>query len=270
MTGLDARTMVVESLRKVAGATAKPALRGVFQNPNSNVPIAQFGFDSLDAVEWCMEIETLSGIELDPAELAPLVMLDDLVRLIAQRLGQAPEPDGAPPIRRIPRGGPLPLSFAQESIWTYCQNPDVNAKYLLFMVDRIDGPLNADILRDCLSVVAGRHEILRTAYPAVAGKPAAVIHNAGPIELPVIEISSANKEEEIRKIARQVMARTLDLARGPLARFALLRVNAEEHWLLRICHHILWDEWSSRVLLSEIARHYELKIKGDAPLCFFP
>jgi acyl carrier protein len=97
MTGVDARTMVVESLRKVAGATAKPALRGVFQDPNSNVPIAQFGFDSLDAVEWCMEIETASGIELDPAELAPLVMLDDLVLLLAQRLGQSPEPDGVPP-----------------------------------------------------------------------------------------------------------------------------------------------------------------------------
>src|SRR5271156_4869266 len=89
MNELRARILVVEALHEVTGALSTPDLALRLNDSNTNVLIAELGLDSLSAVEWCMEIETRSGIDLDPAELTTHGSLDELVRLIVGRAGSA-------------------------------------------------------------------------------------------------------------------------------------------------------------------------------------
>lgn len=49
----------------------------------------QLGFDSLDCVTLAMALEKEFGVDVDDAELAPAVSLDDTVRLLESRLGLA-------------------------------------------------------------------------------------------------------------------------------------------------------------------------------------
>jgi hypothetical protein len=48
-------------------------------------------------------------------------------------------------------------------------------------------------------------------------------------------------------------------------RFSLIRMSENEHWLVRVCHHIIWDDWSSRVMRKELALLYEAKRDGKSP-----
>ncbi|MYV65775.1 hypothetical protein GT043_07460, partial [Streptomyces sp. SID2131] len=59
-------------------------------------------------------------------------------------------------------------------------------------------------------------------------------------------------------------ARRFDLERPPLVRFTLVRTDEDRHRLLMTNHHILWDGWSSAVLLRELLAGYA-ELTGAAP-----
>jgi acyl carrier protein len=262
----DVRKLVVDALQKVLTALNKSETVMRLKESKVDVAIADLGIDSLDAVEWCMEIETRSGVELDPVELTTHRSIDALVGLIVDRRRHVvATPATSPPLVRVSRDGPLPLSFAQESIWTYCQTSERPPTYALGLRDHILGPLDVEVLRDCLSEIVRRHEILRTTYALRDGQPVQVIHPAEPVALPVFDFGGESEPDEaLARIVRAESFRVADLIVGPLARFSLVRCSENEHWLLRVCHHILWDAWSSKIIFDEFALLYSARIEGAA------
>jgi acyl carrier protein len=71
MSESTVRELVVGSLLKVLDLPSNSARSLRLQSTSGNPTIAELAIDSLDAIEWCMEIESRGGIELDPAELSP-------------------------------------------------------------------------------------------------------------------------------------------------------------------------------------------------------
>jgi acyl carrier protein len=266
MNHSSVRTLVIDALHKVTEALSKPELAQRLQDPKINVAIKDLEIDSLEAVEWCMEIEERSGVELDPVELTTHRSIDELVDLIVSRSRQAGDADDKPKPVRVSRDKPLPLSFSQERIWKYCQTPKGSAGYMLGMRDHILGALDIAALRDCLSYIVKRHEILRTTFTVLDGSPVQVVHPAEPIALPVFDLSTeAAPKEAADRILKMEMTQAADLTQRPLARFCLVRMGENEHWLFRTCHHILWDAWSTKLLFGELAILYEAKLKGMSP-----
>jgi hypothetical protein len=166
---------------------------------------------------------------------------------------------------QVARDAPLPLSFGQESMWRYSQTPDGAAAYTLGLNDRVFGALDVAALRASLSSIVQRHEILRTTYVMGNGAPVAVIHPAEPVDLPIFDVSAeAKPHEAAKRIIQSEMLKVRDLANGPLVRFSLVRTGEDEHRLVRVCHHMLWDLWSTSVLLDELALHYNARVADKA------
>src|SRR5258708_13642469 len=90
-----------------------------------------------------------------------------------------------PPIitPRPPGQVSLPLSPGQERLWFMNQFDPEDTAYHMYLAWRIQGPLDADLLADALSGLVGRHEILRTRFPASDGTPAQVIDPPPPLPL---------------------------------------------------------------------------------------
>jgi hypothetical protein len=188
------------------------------------------------------------------------------VALIAEHIRGAAIVDSAPRLVRVTREAPLVLSLAQERMWKYCKTLADSGAYVLGMADRILGPLDVGIFRECLEYIVRRHEILRATFSVVDEQPAHVIQPAGPIELPVVQLpNGVEPEAEATRILRAGKAGVRDLTQGPLFRFVLMRVSEDEHWLLRICHHLLWDGGCGRVLFDELALLYKAKLDRTAP-----
>ena len=100
-----------------------------------------------------------------------------------------------------PRGGPLPLSFAQERLW-FLDKLGLGAAYNMAQVMRLSGPLDVDVLRRSLEAIVTRHEILRTVYVEHEGEPRQVIRSAGRVPLAVTDLSGAGPDEQSREIRR--------------------------------------------------------------------
>jgi acyl carrier protein len=267
MTEEAVRELIIETLRKVKHGTNDAELAVQLRAPGFDMPLADLGMDSLDTIEWCMEVETRSGIEIDPGDLVAHSTMRALVGLLAERGRKLQDSHDTPQLVRVSREAPLRLSFVQERTWKYCRDPRASAAFVLGMRDHILGRLDVHLLRDSLSEIVKRHEILRTSFTVVHGQPAAIVHPAEPVALPVYRLAPGrDPEEELGRVFACEIARMRDLAQPPLCRFALIRISEDEHWLLRACHHILWDAWSVDVLLGELARVYEARHAGkDSP-----
>jgi hypothetical protein len=79
------------------------------------------------------------------------------------------------------------------------------------------------------------------------------------------------REAEARRLLAEESARPFDLARGPLWRVLLLRLDALEHWVPITLHHIVSDAWSAGVLFREVATLYRaFAAKGESALPELP
>ena len=163
----------------------------------------------------------------------------------------------------------FPLSFEQRRLWFLCQLSPRSPLYNEFAIVRLAGRLDEAALAAALEGLVARHEVLRTRYELRAGaaEPIQVVDAPGPVQVEHADLTGHAKDEREAELLRQCVAytnRPFDLERGPVVRFLVCRISAEEHVLLVALHHIAYDGWSSGLICGDIARLYEAAL-GSKP-----
>ncbi len=109
----------------------------------------------------------------------------------------------------------------------------------------------------------GRHEVLRTVFPAVDGEPCQQV-----IELPELGWSlpvTAVAEGELAGVVAAAVGVAFDLTAEVPVRARLLRVAADVHVLVVVIHHVATDGWSTGVLARDLSVAYAARLAGRAP-----
>ncbi|MDQ0815166.1 amino acid adenylation domain-containing protein [Streptomyces sp. B3I7] len=175
-----------------------------------------------------------------------------------------------PPVVRVPRDRPLPLSFPQERIWFLEQLSPGNLAYNAQATIRLRGPLDAEVLGATITEVVRRHEIFRTAFSTIDGAPVQEVRPPMTVPLPVVDLQDvpeAEQERRTEEVVRDTIRRPFELTDPPLARWLLIRHAADDHTLVQVEHHFVHDGWSFGVLLDEIRAIYpELAAGRPSPL----
>ncbi|HEX8336488.1 MAG TPA: amino acid adenylation domain-containing protein, partial [Pyrinomonadaceae bacterium] len=175
-----------------------------------------------------------------------------------------------PPIAPAERGGALPMSFAQQRLWFLDQLEPGNPFYNQASAVRLRGELNVAVLERCLDEITRRHEVLRTVFTNQEGHPRQVVIHS--LKVPLLrydlrDLPGDERESELRRLMTAEGRLPFDLARGPLLRATLVRLEESEHVLLFTTHHIVSDGWSMGVLIRETGALYEAFSRGaDSPL----
>jgi amino acid adenylation domain-containing protein len=160
----------------------------------------------------------------------------------------------------------VPLSFAQEGLWFLEQlSPDgdvANLGQAMFL----RGPLDEPALERALSDVVERHDSLRTTVSQTDdGVPRQVVVSDVTVALERADLTwlpGAERAGAARELAAQTLWPAFDLSRGPLVRVLLARLDAQEHLLVLVAHHVICDGWSLGVLIEELAAFYEAHAAG--------
>ena len=160
----------------------------------------------------------------------------------------------------VPRQGELPLSFAQQRLWFIDQLEPGSPMYNLASMYRMRGELNVAALEKTINEIVRRHESLRTTFRNVDGQPVQVIAPELRMPLQLTIVKGATKEQreaELQRLTREAAVQPFDLARGPLFRPSLLRIDDDDHVLVIVVHHIVGDGWSGSLIAGELAALYE-------------
>ncbi|MCH7920792.1 MAG: amino acid adenylation domain-containing protein [Planctomycetes bacterium] len=162
-------------------------------------------------------------------------------------------------IKRIDRSGPLELSVGQQQLWFFSRLESNTAAYVLSYSIRLLGSLDVRLLEKSLNRILERHEILRTTYYDVGGKPLQAVSQPSFVRFPLIDLTtkaSSEKNAEVSRIASIEAGTPFDIARDHCLRAQIVKLSKEEHVLLLSLHHIAFDGWSVGVLFKEITEFY--------------
>src|SRR6185503_5148613 len=117
--------------------------------------------------------------------------------------------------------GPCRLSFSQQRLWFLEQLESGQAAYSVPVAVRLVGELNVRALREALSEVVRRHEVLRTTFSTIDGQPVQVVSVPSALELPLVDlrpVEVTRREAEAQRLAAAEAGRPFDLEHGPLIR----------------------------------------------------
>ncbi len=171
-------------------------------------------------------------------------------------------------VERIPREGPLPLSFGQQRVW-FVEQLQASGSNLnnLSVAYLIRGQVDERRLDSALHSLVAREEILTTAFPGLGGFPVQRIGVANEPELEVrsfLNETGEHAERRALEFAAGRCAEPFDLDNGPLARLLLVRVAHERSYLVFCIHHIVADWWSLGLLMRRLHAFYERAAVDDS------
>ncbi|WP_322755008.1 non-ribosomal peptide synthetase, partial [Frankia sp. Cas3] len=179
------------------------------------------------------------------------------------------------------------MSFAQRRLWFLWKVEGAGGTYNTPLVARLTGRLDREALGAALRDVIGRHEVLRTVFPAVDGEPCQQILDlkelrwdvtvvdadlldggsldAGPpafdIDVPIVD----EARPALSRMVAQAAGYPFDLESEVPIRAWLFATAPDEHVLVLVAQHIAVDGWSIGPLFGDLATAYAARTAGREP-----
>ena len=153
------------------------------------------------------------------------------------------------------------LSPTQRGMWFLdTTRESSSANHIPVCLD-IDGALDVPALNRALSLLAARHDVLRTSFHGADQIPTQRVNEATSLKVVVEDAALVNVDARLEEI----ITNPFNLAEAPLARVHLLRVSADKQVLVIVVHHIIFDGWSKGVFATELLSAYRSFREGGEP-----
>ncbi|MCX6580401.1 MAG: amino acid adenylation domain-containing protein, partial [Candidatus Aminicenantes bacterium] len=162
-----------------------------------------------------------------------------------------------------------PLSSAQERLFVLQQFEPGSIGYNVPMVLKVEGELAGEKIHNVFLGLIRRHENFRTSFILVDDKPVQKIHKNVEFEIENYDLAAKDAKErekgsgdpawspeQIKAISKSFI-RPFDLAKAPLMRVGLIRIEERKHILMVDIHHIITDGTSQGMLENEFSALYE-------------
>ncbi|MBV9450342.1 MAG: amino acid adenylation domain-containing protein [Streptosporangiaceae bacterium] len=248
--GTEPRTVAEQALVRIVGDLLDRSDIGVHDD------FFALGGHSLLLGRLSARVRAEFGAELPIQQVYEASTVSAMAELITKA-----ENHGPPPIRHVPRTGPVPLSYPQQRVWYLEELSPGNLAYNAQVTIRLRGPLSAKVLQDALTEIVRRHEILRSSFRAAPGGPVQEVRPPMPITVAVADLTGA-PDDDAERLIRDTIQHPFDLARPPVARWLLIRHDPDDHTLVHVEHHFVHDGWSIALFLRELEAIYVAFSRG--------
>jgi hypothetical protein len=152
-----------------------------------------------------------------------------------------------------------PKWYPQQEEWVRDPKGSDNICFNYPLSLRFEGALDTEALHKALEEIVRRHEVFRSVFSIKDGKLMQNVLENFPVSISRMDLGTASehqREARALELARQDARAAFDLRREPLLRATLVRMGAADHILLLTTHHLACDDWSTDILLGELAQLY--------------
>ncbi|RKH35764.1 amino acid adenylation domain-containing protein [Corallococcus praedator] len=226
----------------------------------------ELGGHSLLATRITSRMEDTLGLSVSLTQLFSHPSIALLAALLESRRA-APAKDVLPPVLRAADSPLAPLSVQQEQVWFLQKLSPDSISYQAQTTLRVLGGLDLEVLERALTEITRRHELLRTTYEEVDGRPWQRVQPVTPVRVPLLDLSALPEDaRELRReeAIREELRRPISLFAPPLVRWSALRLAPEEYELVLVEHHVVHDGVSFSVLMRELDALYNAYLRGEA------
>ncbi|MBD8514514.1 amino acid adenylation domain-containing protein [Photobacterium sp. CAU 1568] len=164
------------------------------------------------------------------------------------------------PVTPVSRQEPVPLSFAQQRLWFLSQIEGTSETYHIPVALTLTGLIDKAAFSQSLDALYSRHESLRSTVATQGDQPQVrfLPEQAMPLSWHDLRAEpEANARRQALVQARREMTAPFDLSEGPLVRAHVWQITDNHTLFVLVCHHIVSDGWSTKILLKELGELYQ-------------
>lgn len=252
----------VSPVRQMAATPTEHALHGLWAGILGHGDFGvtdtffETGGDSRQLTELVTRIRTsmLPGFPLRDAFLAPNVRA--LAVAIDEKRGQSAAAILSGPGPSTSTDAVVPMMAAQARLWFHHQMVPQNSTYNIVEPFHLRGELDAQALQTAFETFAQRHDALSMAFRDEGTKPCQVRNGSAPLDFRIVEVDADEPLKAARHAIDFEANAPFQLDQGPYLRVRLLRFGPREHTLIVAVHHIVWDGWSTAIMVREVGALY--------------
>jgi hypothetical protein len=165
-----------------------------------------------------------------------------------------------------------PATPAQQGLWILDRIERLRPAYLIPSVLEFTGPVDHGLFTAAVRQALARHPALRSVFRLnVRARQVqyAIAANDPPVTFTDRPTGGWTPDDLRRHVLDSCYA-PFDLAAGPPARAVVVRVDDTSTLLVLVVHHIVFDGWSRRLIVADIAELYRAALLGREPVLAEP
>ena len=213
-----------------------------------------------ETIQSCLRTIITHCVQKEQSELTPSDILlkgmsiDELDQLLIQ-LPHAGEIENVYPLTPMQKGM-LFHSLLDEDSHSYFEQASFD----------LQGELKIDWFKASLERLFEKYAVLRTRfYSGWNDTPLQIVYKTQKPQIHFADLRDKeeyHREDEIAAYQREDKEKGFDLARGPLMRIAIFRMEDRKYHLIWSFHHIVMDGWCLSLITKEVFEHYRALQEG--------
>ncbi len=239
----------------------------LFQTPNIDIQdnFYELGGTSIMGIKMANRINEQYRVAMTIQDVFTHLTVASLGNLVEHKLGTKTEAAAVNKQEVEYAKTSMPLSHAQRRIWFLQKmNPDLVA-YNLPFIRFFDMAIDAELLEQAASFLAGRHLLMRTKYGLKDGNP---VQEVLPAYVPAVQIIDAAGQSDpelfVKMNIHQQKMKPFNLEVPPY-RIYVYTISEERACLYINFHHILTDGWSIDIYYRELFSLYQAFLHQQPP-----
>jgi amino acid adenylation domain-containing protein len=262
---------------KLAGIWAE--LMGIEKDLiGKNANFFKMGGHSLKAIMLAARIHKELNVKIPLTDIFKTPTLKDLARCARER-----ETGNFTAVESVEKREYYALSSAQKRLYVLQQMDLSSTVYNMPLGQWQTGKLSKKKFQAALQQLIKRHESLRTSFLVVNNEPVQQVHEPGEIEFAIeyYDLDRTQVEDEVKVEEKEgtrglaplptapaalnsqpattlisSFIRPFDLSRAPLFRVGLIKIAGTKHILIVDLHHIISDEVSHKIFITDLLAFY--------------
>ncbi|WP_276736066.1 non-ribosomal peptide synthetase [Bacillus sp. (in: firmicutes)] len=236
--------------------------------PNAN--IQNLGVNSIKLMKLIRSIEKNYRIKLTAREIHKYSTIERLAGYLSEHesIGSlSADKEGAGTSKTEPerrQASFQPLSEVQKGLWTLQKVSPEKSAYHVPLCFQFSSGLHLETLQKAFGLVLNQHPILKHVIQEKDGVPFLKHEPALSIEIKTEDISGMN-ESAIPSFLRKKVKEPYVKENSPLVRLMSFSRSEQEHFLLIVIHHMIFDGVSSVTFIRSLFDNYKLLLEGRQP-----
>ena len=214
-------------------------------------------------MEVCRKYKERSRILIVGKGCRKSAIIEDFMNEYVNRIKNLPVEKKELLLKKLP-----PLSFGQQRFWFFEKFENEKSLYNILLPVHITGNLNIEILQRSLNDIIERHNILRTCFPVIEDTPVQLVLPKQNVSLEIRNIEDTSPDEQkklVKQIIKQQTGISFDVENDILLKAVVIKLNDKEHTVILTIHHLIFDGWSSSILIQELGNLYASYTKNITP-----